>query len=192
MLTAFYLLTYYLMLIARELRKTNIAEYILYMWQVEDLLRACSFDPEKIEQQLVKRYNADEVLGKEIADWYHNLAVMMVNEHVQEKGHLQVIVNLINDLNEFHFKMLEIQTDQEYVRLHRKNEEAITEVMRKTATNTANVVEACLNALYGFMMLKLKSSEISSETHQTIENFARQIGHLSARYIQFENDDFEF
>jgi hypothetical protein len=176
------------MIIARELRKTNIAEYILYMWQVEDLLRACSFDPEKIEEQ----YNTDEVAGKEIADWYHNLAVMMEKEHVQEKGHLQVIVNLINDLNEFHHKMLEVQNDQEYIRLHRKNQEAITEIMQKTATDADNEVEACLNALYGFMMLKLKSSEISAETHQTIENLAHQIGHLSARYIQFENDDFEF
>jgi len=180
------------MIIARELRKTNIAEYILYMWQIEDLLRACFFDPEKIEQQLVKRYNTDEAASKEIADWYTNLAVMMEKEHVQEKGHLQVIANLVNDLNEFHHKMLEVQTDQEYVRLHRKNQEAITEVMQKTATDADNEVEACLNALYGFMMLKLKSSEISPQTHQTIENLAHQIGHLSARYIQFENDDFEF
>ncbi|MBR2242341.1 MAG: DUF4924 family protein, partial [Prevotella sp.] len=28
------------MYIAKELRKKNIAEYLLYMWQVEDLLRA--------------------------------------------------------------------------------------------------------------------------------------------------------
>ena len=180
------------MIIARELRKTNIAEYILYMWQIEDLLRACSFDPEKIEQQLVRRYNTDEVVGKEIADWYTNLAVMMEKEHVQEKGHLQVIINLINDLNEFHLKMLQVQTDQEYVRLNQRNQEALTEVMQKTSRGTDNQVEACLNALYGFMMLKLKSSEISPQTQQTIESLAHQIGHLSARYIQFENDDFEF
>ena len=180
------------MIIARELRKTNIAEYILYMWQVEDLLRACAFDPEKIEQQLIKRYNADEATGKEIADWYLNLAVMMEMEHVQEKGHLQVVVNLINDLNEFHLRMLEVQNDQEYVRLYQENQEAIVEAMEKTALDTDNEVCACLNTLYGFMMLKLKSSEISTQTHQTVESFAHQIGHLSARYIQFENDDFEF
>ena len=180
------------MLIARELRKTNIAEYILYMWQVEDLLRACSFDPEKIDQQLVKRYNADEAVGKEIADWYRNLSVMMEKEHVQEKGHLQVIVNLINDLNEFHLKMLAVQTDPEYVMLHQRNQEAITEIMQKTSSDVDNEVGACLNALYGFMMLKLKSSGISTQTQQTIEKLAHQIGHLSARYIQFENDDFEF
>ena len=92
----------------------------------------------------------------------------------------------------FTLKMLEVQNDQEYVRLYRKNREAIHEAMQKTILDTENEVAACLNTLYGFMMLKLKSSEISPETHQTIESFAHQIGHLSARYIQFENDDFEF
>ena len=180
------------MLIARELRKSNIAEYILYMWQIEDSLRACSFDPETIEKQLVARFNADEVVSKEIAGWYNNLAIMMEKEYVQEKGHLQVIANLVNDLNEFHLKMLDVQNDQEYVRLYRQNREAIQEATKKTAINTENEISACLNTLYGYMMLKLKSSEISPQTHQTIEHFARQIGHLSARYIQFENDDFEF
>ena len=32
------------MIIARQKRKENIAEYLLYMWQVEDLIRANKFD----------------------------------------------------------------------------------------------------------------------------------------------------
>ena len=179
------------MLIAQELRKTNIAEYILYMWQIEDLLRACAFNPEKIGDQLVRRFKADENKSKEIADWYINLAAMMEKEHVQVKGHLQVITNLVNDLNEFHMKMLEIQKDQEYVRLYSKNQDAIAEFCQRSG-NEMNEVEACLNALYGIVMLKLKNAEVSEITLQTMEGFGGMIGHLSARYIQFENDDFEF
>jgi len=180
------------MLIARELRKSNIAEYILYMWQVEDLLRACSFDPEKIEQQLVSQVQADENASKQIADWYANLATAMHNEHIQEKGHLQAIVNLVNDLNEFHLKMLEIQKDQEYVSLYLSNREAIGNFLQKSENTSANEVEACLNALYSLVLLKIKNSEIFQSTQKTMEGFARMIGHLSARYIQFENDNFEF
>jgi hypothetical protein len=179
------------MLVAREIRKTNIAEYILYMWQVEDLLRACSLNPETIELQLVRRFNADENTSRGIADWYNNLAAMMEKEHLPEKGHLQVLVNLVNDLNEFHLKMLEVQTDQEYVRLYRNNQAAIVEFCQRSG-NVKNEVEACLNALYGVMLLKIKHAEISEETRRPIEGFGRLIGHLSARYIQFENDDFEF
>lgn len=178
------------MLIARELRKTNIAEYILYLWQVEDLLRACSFNPEKIDSQLVSRFKSDEETSKELAAWYNNLAVMMEKEHIQEKGHLQVLINLINDLNEFHLKLLEVQNDQEYIRLYQLNELAISDFMQKSETK--NEIEACLNALYGIMVLKLKNAEISPSTLDSAKGFGQLIGHLSARYIQFENDDFEF
>jgi len=180
------------MLIAKELRKTNIAEYILYMWQIEDLLRACSFDAEKINQQLVARFKADENASKEIANWYNNLSVMMAKEHVQEKGHLQVIVNLVNDLNEFHLKMLEIQKDQEYIRLYQSNQDAIAEIFQRSGMEYKNEVEVCLNALYGFLLLKLKNAELTELTTKTMVDFGKLIGHLSARYIQFENDVFEF
>lgn len=177
------------MLIAKELRKTNIAEYILYMWQIEDSLRACSFNESIIEQQLVKRFQAEEILSLEISAWYRNLALMMEKEHVQASGHLQVFVNLVNDLNEFHLKMLDVRKDQEYVKLYTKNRQIISDLIQKSGS--INEIEACFQALYGLMMLKIKNSEISEQTKVTAEQIAHLLGHLSARYIQFENDDFE-
>lgn len=180
------------MLIAQEKRKTNIAEYILYMWQVEDLLRACSFNVELIESKLVARFNADDVTAKEIVAWYNNLALAMEKEHIRDKGHLQVIANLLNDLNEFHLKLIETQKDDGYLQLYRSNQEAISEFIQKSGGQVKNEVEACLTALYGVLLLNLKKGDISPVTRNTVEGFGRMIGHLSARYIQFENDDFEF
>lgn len=180
------------MLIAQEKRKTNIAEYILYMWQVEDLLRACSFNAELIESKLVSRFNADEKSSREISSWYNNLVLMMEKEHIQETGHLQVITNLVNDLNEFHLKLIETQVDGQYLRLYQMNAGNINEFIAKSGGKIRNEVEACLSALYGILLLKLKNTEISPATQNTVEGFGRMIGHLSARYIQFENDDFEF
>lgn len=180
------------MLIAQDKRKTNIAEYILYMWQIEDLLRACSFNPEMIESTLVSRFNTDQTTSRQIAAWYQNLAVAMEKEHVCEKGHLQAITNLVNDLNEFHLKMVQTQVDEQYLQLYRMNIPAINEFIHHTKGEANNEVEACLNALYGVLMLKLKNAEITPETRSTVNGFGQMIGHLSARYIQFENDDFEF
>ena len=39
--------------IALSKRKENIAEYILYLWQLEDLLRALQFSPEAIYSTLI-------------------------------------------------------------------------------------------------------------------------------------------
>lgn len=179
------------MLVAREKRRTNIAEYILYLWQVEDLIRACSFDRAAIDKILVQQYAVELDLQQEISEWYSNLALMMEKEHIQEKGHLQFISNLVNDLNEFHLKMLEVEKDRVYVGLYAANRAAIAELIHKSGSESENEVEACLNALYGFTMLKLKSKDISPETRQTVEGIAKMTGHLSVRYIQFENDDFE-
>ena len=179
------------MFIAREKRRTNIAEYILYMWQVEDSLRSCSFKRETIEQKLVGRFQADEETSREISDWYMNLAVMMEKEHVQESGHIQVLKNLANDLNEFHLKMIQTRVDAPYVYLYQQNLAKIEEFMQQSREND-NEIEACLNALYRVWVLKMKNAEISEQTEQTVAGFSSLIGHLSARYIQFENDDFEF
>lgn len=180
------------MLIAQELRKTNIAEYILYMWQVEDLLRACSFNPELIEKKLVSRFNVDDKTSSAVADWYNNLAIVMEKEHIRESGHLQAISNLVNDLNEFHLKLIETQSDGHYMKLYHLNQNAISEFVGKSGKSVENEVQSCLSALYGVLLLKLKNAEISFLTQNTIEGFGRMIGHLSARYIQFENDEFNF
>ncbi|MFY9150635.1 MAG: DUF4924 family protein [Prolixibacteraceae bacterium] len=180
------------MIIAQEKRKTNVVEYILYMWQVEDMLRSCSFDPEKIDQLLVNQFQVDDVKRAEIAQWYKNLAAAMEMEHVLEKGHLQSLVNQVNDLNSFHLKLVLSQKDSEYIRLYQLNLEAVNDFISKSGVQFANDIEACLNALYGYLFLKLKKSEISESTKQTVAGFASLLGHLSARYIQFENDEFEF
>lgn len=178
------------MLIAQEKRETNIVEYILYMWQVEDLLRSCSFDSDKIDQLLVSQFQVDDVKRTVIAQWYNNLATAMEMEHVQEKGHLQSLINQVNDLNQFHLKLLITHSDPKYISLYQANLESINEFKNKLGEQSINEVEACLNALYGYLFLKLKKSEISEITQKTVADFAGLMGHLSARYIQFENDEF--
>ena len=54
------------MYIAQRKRKENIAEYILYLWQLEDLLRALQFSPEAIYSQLVQKSELDEAKKQEV------------------------------------------------------------------------------------------------------------------------------
>ena len=41
------------MLIARQKKQENIAEYLLYMWQLEDILRSYELDIDKVQQSLI-------------------------------------------------------------------------------------------------------------------------------------------
>ena len=70
------------MLIAQQKRKENIAEYLLYLWQVEDMLRACDLDMDRVEAALVSRYDVDDAKRHEIRDWYENLVMLMHAEHL--------------------------------------------------------------------------------------------------------------
>ena len=48
------------MFIAQELRKSNIAEYLLYMWQVEVIIRAFDCSLSKIRKDYIERFEYDE------------------------------------------------------------------------------------------------------------------------------------
>ena len=44
------------MKIAQQLKEKNIAEYLIYMWQVEDLIRANKCDIDEIRRNIISRY----------------------------------------------------------------------------------------------------------------------------------------
>ena len=45
------------MFIANELRKNNIAEYLLYMWQVEDTIRAFDCQLSRIRREYISQFD---------------------------------------------------------------------------------------------------------------------------------------
>ena len=65
--------------------KENIAEYLLYMWQVEDLIRANQFDIDSIRRTVIAQYDQPDDVKEEIAGWYEELIEMMRSEGVKEK-----------------------------------------------------------------------------------------------------------
>ena len=86
--------------IAQQLKERNIAEYLIYMWQEEDLIRANHCEPEELETNVIVRYPEDQRAA--MREWYGNLITMMSEEGVREKGHLQINKNVILNLTELH------------------------------------------------------------------------------------------
>lgn len=74
------------MYIASQKRKENIAEYLLYMWQIEDPIRANGLDLDKIKSNVIDKYQLSEPQIKEMTEWYESLIDMMRRENVQQKG----------------------------------------------------------------------------------------------------------
>ncbi|MBP5562168.1 MAG: DUF4924 family protein [Muribaculaceae bacterium] len=184
------------MLIAQQKRKENIAEYLLYMWQVEDLLRACKLDIDIVDRQLVAGFRLDEKQHHEVREWYDSLLKMMRLENKKEKGHLQININTLIRLNDLHVQLLHDATRfPEYGAEFYKTLPFIVELRaRQPQDEQCGELETCFNALYGTLMLKLQGKAITPETQKAIEQISHFIGLLAAYFKKdeeqplFEND----
>lgn len=178
------------MFVARKKREENIAEYILYMFQVEDLIRAFKMDMNLINDQLISMYRLNESQQQEVADWYTNLVRMMEKEGIAESGHLQFLVNHINDLNEFHLRILKEDVSPEYTAFFRENIGLLNE-LRLKGNASAHDIETCLNAIYGYLLLKIQNKDIAPATEQAMKQFAKQLAILSKLFRDYEKGDLE-
>jgi hypothetical protein len=179
------------MLTAQQKRKENIVEYILYLYQIEDLIRAFQFDISNIEANLITQYQVDEKTKLEISEWYKNLVVMMQKEGVQDKGHVQFLVNLLNDLNELHLKLMETGIEKAYVSEFQTVSGLITELNLKGKVVKSDV-QTSLDAVYGFLLLKMQKKEITAETAEAIKRLSKWLGILSKLFKDFEEGSLEF
>jgi molybdopterin converting factor small subunit len=178
------------MIIAQEKKKHNLAEYILYMWQVEDIIRAYKFNMDAIEKNIVAQFQQPEEKHKEILDWYANLVEMMKIEKVEERGHLQILKNNVNELYDFHLHLLNQTKDAQYTTFFQQASGNISEFRQKAqATDENNDIEVCLTALYGILMLKLQGKEISKDTLAAVTTFSQLIADLTAKYKAFEEEE---
>lgn len=170
------------MLVAKKLKEENIAEYLLYMWQVEDLIRANNLDIEKIDDQIISRYHQPDNVKNEIREWYENLIDMMRREGVEEKGHLIINRNIVSELTELHLKLLKSSTEEKYAEVYYKTLPFIVELRSKSADKDVPELETCFSALYGFLLMRLQKRDISGETQAAISQISSLLRILSQRY----------
>ncbi len=174
------------MLISREKRKTNIAEYILYMWQVEDTIRAFGFDIDKLAGELIDRYDQPPEVRKEIREWNENIAAQMKMENVVEAGHIQPLKNIVNELYDLHLFLLRQPSESLYSEMFARVLPLIREMDVRQGGTAENEIETCLNAVYVYMMMRLKKVHVSTETNRAMEQFIRFLAILSKKFREME------
>ena len=174
------------MFISRELRKKNIAEYLLYMWQVEDLLRANGLSIEKVKTSLVEPYGLDDAASAELCLWYENIIEMMRQEGVKESGHLQINKNVIINLTDLHLRLLKSPKVPFYSAAYYKALPFIVEFRTKSGGREKNELENCFDALYMVWLMKLQKREINEETLKATAEIGKFISMLSLYFKEEE------
>lgn len=183
------------MFVAQELRKKSIAEYLLYMWQIEDIIRAYGCSLPVIKKQYIECFNFSEEQKAEEIDWFGNLIRMMNEEGKRESGHLDINKVILKDVIDLHGMLLQSTKFPIYNAEYYKVLPFIVE-LRNRGDKDLNEIETCLDALYGVMMLRLQKKTISPETERAIKEITTFVGLLSDYYIKdrteglkFEDDD---
>lgn len=180
------------MFVAQELRKNNIAEYLLYMWQVEDTIRAFGCSLSRIRKEYIDRFNYTDEQKEEEADWFGNLIRMMNQEGCREQGHLQINKVVMQQLQELHAQLLASPKFPFYNSEYYKVLPFIVELRNRGADKDENEVETCFNSLYGVMMLRLQKMEITPNTQAAVKEITTFIGMLNDYYLKDKQEPLEF
>lgn len=180
------------MFISQELRKKNIAEYLLYMWQIEDIIRAYDCSLARIRREYIERFNYTDEQKEEMTDWYGNLVRMINSEGCREHGHLQINKIVIQQLSELSAELLSSSKFPFYNSEYYKVLPFIVELRKRGADNNENEIETCFNALYGVMMLRLQKKTVSPDTEHAIKEITTFIGMLSDYYLKDKNGELKF
>lgn len=176
------------MIIASQKRKENIAEYLLYMWQIEDIIRSNNLDIEQIRTGIVDKFPVDGPTRKAMLEWYESLIDMMRREEVVEKGHLQMNNNIIGDLADLNRRVLAEPGFDAYRTEYYRTLPYIVELRARSGENPAGEIETCFNALYGVLLLRLSGKEISAQTAAAIDQISKFTA-LLARYFWLDEHD---
>ena len=174
------------MFIAQELRKTNIAEYLLYMWQVEDTIRAFDFSLGRIRREYIDRFEYTEEQKEAEADWFGNL------EGCREQGHLQINKVVMQQLQELNAQLLSSSKFPFYNAEYYKVLPYIVELRNRGTNKEENEVETCFNSLYGLMMLRLQKKEITPNTEHAVKEISTFIGMLNDYYLKDKQEPLQF
>lgn len=198
------------MFVAKELRKKSIAEYLLYMWQVEDIIRAFGCSLPVIEKNYISKFGYNDEQKSDETDWYGNLIHMMNSEGKREQGHLDINRVIMDDLVDLHNRLLKSNKfpfySAEYykvlpfiVEIRSKNkraeakmkEEGSTEAPVIEANENESEIETCFDVLYGIMLLRLQKKPITPETEHAVKEITTFVGMLSDYYEKEKEGELE-
>ena len=142
-------------------KKDNIAEYILYLWQMEDYLRAFPQNAEATQE-------------------LHELNEMMHREGIMEGGHLALAQNALSELIDLHASLLD--EDAMYRAAVMRLQPSLNLLKAKTDRPAMPDIEACLILLYQIMLLRLQKKEITPETASVQQQATQVLQFLSKTY----------
>lgn len=169
--------------IADRKKTQNIGEYLIYLYQMEDLIRSYQGNLEEIYTFVISHYPVAEEEKQEIKAWYGELAAQMQAEGLLEKGHLKSLQEIVNVLLDLHYQLL--KSDSGYTQTYHQVKPHILEAIDAAAGEAiGNEIQICLNGVYGLLLCRLLGKPVSERQLEAADAFGNLLGYLNFSYQQ--------
>ena len=165
---------------------------MIYMYQIEDIVRAYNFDIDAILNNYVKPQLPDESFIPQYTDWYNGIIREMKSGGVQKSGHMGSLNEIMVELSYLHNTLINMTKDEKYIGVYEAAKPFIEEFMAKSDLKNKNHIEVAFQALYMKLLLKLQKKEISAETEEAFDAMRVMIAYLSRGYHKMKSGDLDF
>lgn len=171
----------------------NVAEYVLLIYQLEDLVRAYDLDMDKLTVSYIEPQTVgNEELRAQAIKWYSGLIASMKRSGIQKSGHISELNEIMVELSYLHNTMINLTGDTNYKSVFEKASGFIEEFKERSDLKNKNHIEVAFHALYMKLLLKLQKKDISTETEEAFDAMRSLIAHLSAAYKRMKSGDLNF
>lgn len=167
--------------VAEKKKSQNIGEYLIYLYQMEDLIRSYQGNMEEIRQYVVSHYPVSEEEKTEITRWFEELLGKMTEQGILEKGHLRELKDLVEQLAKLHWSLL--KTDKTYFETYAKAKPFILEaILAADGENPGNEIQICLNGVYGLLLCRLLGKKVEDAQLRAAEAFGEVLSLLNFHF----------
>ncbi|MCA6077911.1 DUF4924 family protein [Fulvivirga sedimenti] len=171
--------------IADSKLKNNVSEFIIYMYQMEDLCRVYQFNIADIEQYVIHHFPVSSEEKVLLKVWFESLMEQMKNEQIEESGHLAEVQQYVNRLLDLKNRLL--TTDEEFAAVYNAARPHIRQSLMEANAVGKKInsdIQVCLNGIYGLLLCRMNGREVPEELNDGIDAFGNVLSYLSFKYKQ--------
>lgn len=179
------------MLLAEDKKKTNIIEYLILIYQMEDLVRACNFDLNILMDKFIHPHINDEKIVADYRNWYELILQDLKSFNRQKQGHTSEVYEIQMELFYLHNSLLTVTPNKEYIKVYAQTQEHINAFRDKTPMQL-NDVDLCIYALHMKLLLKLKGRDLNEESEKSFDRMRILLANLAKAYHKMKMGDVAF
>tara|TARA_R110001592_G_scaffold307299_2_gene580538 strand:- start:33542 stop:34066 length:525 start_codon:yes stop_codon:yes gene_type:complete len=166
----------------------NISEYILFLWQLEDLLRAFQYDLESVEEKYIRHAFKKPEEQQEVMSMLYILLEEMKKEE-EAVTHAKSTKGSMLLLEKVHAYLRDEEEDKMYLALVSACDEVVADFLKNKADEKSMpFTEICINIMYGILTLRLRKMPITPQTQEASDKVKECLKYLSKTFAKMNKE----